>query len=56
MGKALAAGRNIHASLYGRAAAGAENPGKGRYHDEVAVVTGASKGSIAASVVAQFAE
>ena len=30
-GKALAAGRNIHASLFGRAAAGAENPGKGRY-------------------------
>jgi fatty acid synthase len=53
-GKALAAGRNIHASLYGRAAAGAENPGKGRYTDEVAVVTGASKGSIAASVVAQL--
>ncbi|MGX9792645.1 fatty acid synthase subunit beta domain-containing protein [Mycobacterium sp. MMS18-G62] len=53
-GKALAAGRNIHASLYGRAAAGAENPGKGCYSDEVAVVTGASKGSIAASVVGQL--
>ena len=53
-GKALAAGRNVHASLYGRAAAGAENPGKGRYIDEIAVVTGASKGSIAASVVAQL--
>ena len=53
-GKALAACRNVHASLYGRAAAGAENPGKGRYTDEVAVVTGASKGSIAASVVAQL--
>ena len=53
-GKALAAGRNVHASLYARAAAGAENPGKGRYSDEVAVVTGASKGSIAASVVAQL--
>jgi len=53
-GKALAAGRNVHASLFGRAAAGAENPGKGRYTDEVAVVTGASKGSIAASVVAQL--
>ena len=53
-GKALAAGRNIHAALYGRAAAGAENPGKGRYSDEIAVVTGASKGSIAASVVAQL--
>ncbi len=53
-GRALAAGRTVHASLYGRAAAGAENPGKGRYTDEVAVVTGASKGSIAASVVAQL--
>ncbi|HXO54411.1 MAG TPA: 3-oxoacyl-ACP synthase, partial [Mycobacterium sp.] len=53
-GRSLAAGRNIHASLYGRAAAGAENPGKGRYTDEVAVVTGASKGSIAASVVAKL--
>ena len=53
-GKALAAGRNVHASLYGRVAAGAENPGKGRYSDEIAVVTGASKGSIAASVVAQL--
>jgi fatty acid synthase len=53
-GRSLAAGRNIHASLYGRAAAGAENPGKGRYTDEVAIVTGASKGSIAASVVAQL--
>ncbi len=53
-GKALAAGRNVHASLYGRAAAGAENPGKGIHSDEVAVVTGASKGSIAAAVVAQL--
>jgi fatty acid synthase, bacteria type len=53
-GKALAAGHNMHASLFGRAAAGAENPGKGRYSDDVAVVTGASKGSIAASVVAQL--
>jgi fatty acid synthase, bacteria type len=53
-GKALAAGRQIHASLYGRIAAGAENPDSGRYSDEVAVVTGASKGSIAASVVGQL--
>ncbi|HEY2449413.1 MAG TPA: beta-ketoacyl synthase N-terminal-like domain-containing protein, partial [Mycobacterium sp.] len=53
-GKALAAGRHIHASLYGRIAAGAENPDNGRYSDEVAVVTGASKGSIAASVVGQL--
>ncbi len=53
-GKALASGRNVHATLYGRIAAGAENPGRGVYSNEVAVVTGASKGSIAASVVAQL--
>ncbi|WP_102142350.1 type I polyketide synthase [Mycobacterium hubeiense] len=53
-GKALASGRTIHASLYGRIAAGAENPGNGRYSDEVAVVTGASKGSIASAVVAKL--
>lgn len=53
-GKALAAGRNVHAALYGRAAAGAENPAKGRYADEIAVVTGASKGSIAAAVTARL--
>lgn len=55
-GKALAAGRNVHATLFGRIAAGAENPGTGRYSDEIAVVTGASKGSIAAGVVAQLLE
>ncbi|MEV3906032.1 fatty acid synthase subunit beta domain-containing protein [Mycobacterium sp. NPDC050551] len=55
-GKALATGRNVHASLFGRIAAGAENPGRGHYSDEVAVVTGASKGSIAASVAAQLLE
>ncbi|MEE6179320.1 fatty acid synthase subunit beta domain-containing protein [Mycobacterium sp. 050134] len=53
-GKALAAGRQIHASLFGRIAAGAENPDPGRYSGEVAVVTGASKGSIAASVVGRL--
>lgn len=53
-GRALAAGRNVHASLYGRIAAGSENPGTGRYSGEIAVVTGASKGSIAASVAAQL--
>lgn len=53
-GKALAAGRQVHASLYGRIAAGAENPNPGPYSSEVAVVTGASKGSIAASVVARL--
>jgi fatty acid synthase len=53
-GKALSAGRQIHASLFGRIAAGAENPDPGPYRNEVAVVTGASKGSIAASVVARL--
>ena len=53
-GKSLAAGRNIHASLYARIAAGAENPGPGPYSNEIAVVTGASKGSIAAAVVARL--
>ena len=53
-GKSLAAGRQIHGSLYGRIAAGAENPDLGRYSSEIAVVTGASKGSIAASVVARL--
>jgi fatty acid synthase len=53
-GRALAAGRQIHASLYGRIAAGAENPLPGPYKGEIAVVTGASKGSIAASVVARL--
>ena len=53
-GRALAAGRNVHATLFGRAAAGAENPATGVYANEIAVVTGASKGSIAASIVAQL--
>ena len=53
-GRALAAGRGIHASLYGRIAAGAENPDPGPYCNEIAVVTGASSGSIAASVVARL--
>ncbi len=53
-GKSLAAGRQIHASLYGRIAAGAENPDPGPYSSEIAVVTGASKGSIAASVIARL--
>ncbi|SPM41663.1 type I polyketide synthase, partial [Mycobacterium numidiamassiliense] len=53
-GRSLAAGRQIHASLYGRIAAGAENPDPGYYSSEVAVVTGASKGSIAASVAARL--
>ena len=52
--RALAEGREVHASLFARIASGAENPAPGPYSDEVAVVTGASKGSIAASVVAQL--
>ncbi len=51
-GRALREGRPVHAALYARVAAGAENPAPGRSSGEVAVVTGASKGSIAASVVA----
>ncbi|PRC50600.1 hypothetical protein C6A85_68550, partial [Mycobacterium sp. ITM-2017-0098] len=53
-GKALAAGRGAGVERGVDLAAGAENPGSGRYCEEVAVVTGASKGSIAASVVAQL--
>lgn len=53
-GRALAQGRLVHASLFARIAAGAENPDAGHYSDEVAVVTGASKGSIAAAVVARL--
>ena len=52
--RAVADGRDAHASLYERIAAGAQNPAAGRYAGEVAVVTGASKGSIAASVVARL--
>ena len=51
-GRALRDGRAVHAALYARIAAGAESPAPGRYSEDVAVVTGASKGSIAASVVA----
>ena len=53
-GKSLAAGRQIHGSLYGRIAAGAENPDPGPHCNEIVVVTGASKGSIAASVAARL--
>lgn len=52
--KSLAAGHQTRAALYGRIAAGAENPNPGRYSSEIAVVTGASKGSIAASVTARL--
>ncbi len=53
-GRALAEGRAVHASLFARIAVGAENPEPGRYAGEIAVVTGASKGSIAAAVVARL--
>ena len=53
-GRALAEGRREHATLYARIAAGAENPEAGRFGADVAVVTGASRGSIAASVVARL--
>ncbi len=53
-GRALREGRGVHASLFARIAAGAENPAPGCHADEVAVVTGASKGSIAAAVVARL--
>jgi fatty acid synthase, bacteria type len=54
--RAMAEGRSAHAALYARAAGAAGDPGAGRYAEEVAVVTGASKGSIAASVVAGLLE
>ncbi|MFM9035257.1 MAG: fatty acid synthase subunit beta domain-containing protein [Mycobacterium sp.] len=54
--RALAEGRSAHVSLYARIAAGASTPEPGRYAGEIAVVTGASKGSIAASVVARLLE
>ena len=50
--RALAEGRTVHAALYARIAGGAESPDTGRYGAEIALVTGASKGSIAASVTA----
>ncbi|MET4164484.1 MULTISPECIES: fatty acid synthase subunit beta domain-containing protein [Gordonia] len=51
-GKALANGNAVHGRVFGAIAHAAENPEKGGYSGEIAVVTGASKGSIAAGVVA----
>ncbi|MDV7173054.1 DUF1729 domain-containing protein [Gordonia amicalis] len=51
-GKALANGNAVHGRVFGAIAHAAENPEKGIYSREIAVVTGASKGSIAAGVVA----
>ena len=54
-GKALAAGRHVHADAVRRAPPRVRRtPSKGGYANEVAVVTGARKGSIAASVAAQL--
>ena len=53
-GRALAQGRAVHASLFAHIATKAGNPEPGVYGREIAVVTGASKGSIAASVVARL--
>ena len=50
--RARTEGRPVHAALYERIAAGAQDPGSGRFGDQIAVVTGASNGSIAASVAA----
>ncbi|MFW0796464.1 fatty acid synthase subunit beta domain-containing protein [Gordonia sp. CPCC 205515] len=51
-GKALAAGNAVHARLFGGIAAAAEVPGAGQWADEIAVVTGAGKGSIASGIIA----
>ncbi|MCR5980518.1 DUF1729 domain-containing protein [Gordonia jinghuaiqii] len=51
-GKALAAGNAVHAKVFGAIAHVAEAPENGVHSGEIAVVTGASKGSIAAGVVA----
>lgn len=51
-GKARAAGEAVHAQIFGAIAGAAGAPGAGTWSDEVAVVTGAGKGSIAAGVIA----
>ncbi|GAA3962715.1 fatty acid synthase subunit beta domain-containing protein [Gordonia caeni] len=50
-GKALASGQPVHARLYADVAAAAEDDRPGEYAGDIAVVTGASAGSIAAAVV-----
>ncbi|RPA12678.1 type I polyketide synthase [Gordonia sp. OPL2] len=51
-GKALAAGNSVHARVFAGIAHAAEQPGVGQWSDEIAVVTGAGKGSIASGVIA----
>lgn len=53
-GKALAAGNRVHARVFAAIAHAAEDPGTGEWSDEIAVVTGASKGSIAAAVAGRL--
>lgn len=50
-GKALAGGKAVHARAFALIAEQAEDPQAGQWADEIAVVTGASVGSIAAGVV-----
>ncbi|MGV9826640.1 fatty acid synthase subunit beta domain-containing protein [Gordonia sp. NPDC003429] len=51
-GKALFAGNGVHARAFEEIAHLADHPARGEFSDDIAVVTGASKDSIAASVVA----
>ncbi|WP_328857677.1 DUF1729 domain-containing protein [Williamsia herbipolensis] len=53
-GKALHAAYPVHARTYSHIAHAAQDPAPGRWTDEIAVVTGASAGSIAAAVVAKL--
>ncbi|MGC5245364.1 fatty acid synthase subunit beta domain-containing protein [Gordonia sp. DT219] len=50
--RARTSGNQVHERLFGAIARIAGEPARGQWADDVAVVTGASKGSIAASVVA----
>jgi len=51
-GKALAVGDSVRARVYAHIAHAAEDPAAGQWTGEVAVITGASDGSIAAAVAA----
>jgi fatty acid synthase len=51
-GKALAVGDSVRARVYAHIAHAAEDPAPGQWSDEVAVITGASDGSIAAAIAA----
>ncbi|NLG47187.1 type I polyketide synthase [Gordonia sp. (in: high G+C Gram-positive bacteria)] len=53
-GKALALGMHQHAGVYAAIAQAAQSPEPGEFADDIAVVTGASQGSIAAAVVGRL--